>query len=126
MQPPQQCYDNAVHHKAMSYQSIDQNLADMKGCVASGYPFVFGLADYESFESQEVASTGDVPVPGTGDAVVGGHCVVAAGYDDEDASFVCRNSWGSGWGDAGYFYVPYAYLLNNNLSNYFRTIRVVE
>ena len=39
MQPPQSCYDDAIHHKALSYQSIDQNLADMKGCLSSGYPF---------------------------------------------------------------------------------------
>jgi C1A family cysteine protease len=125
-QPSQQCYDNAIHHKALSYQSIDQNLADMKGCLASGYPFVFGFAVYESFESPEVARTGDVPMPGAGEAVVGGHCVMAVGYDDQDALFICRNSWGPGWGDAGYFYMPYAYLIDTNLSNDFWTIRVVE
>jgi C1A family cysteine protease len=125
-QPSQQCYDNAIHHKAMSYQSVDQNLADMKGCLASGYPFVFGFTVYESFESPEVASTGDVPMPGAGEAIVGGHCVMAVGYDDQDALFICRNSWGPGWGDAGYFYMHYAYLLDTNLSNDFWTIRVVE
>ena len=125
-QPSQQCYDNAIHHKALSYQSIDQNLTDMKGCLASGYPFVFGFTVYESFESSEVANTGDVPMPAAGEAVIGGHCVLAVGYDDQDALFICRNSWGPGWGDAGYFYMPYAYLLDNNLSDDFWTIRVVE
>ena len=98
----------------------------MKGCLASGYPFVFGFTVYESFESSEVARTGDVPMPSAEEPVVGGHAVLAVGYDDEDAVFICRNSWGPAWGDAGYFYMPYAYLLDDNLSDDFWTIRVVE
>jgi len=126
MQPPQSCYDDAIHHKALSYQSIDQNLADMRGCLSSGYPFVFGFTVYESFESDAVAKTGDVPMPGTDEQVLGGHCVMAVGYDDQEGKFICRNSWGTSWGDAGYFYMPYAYLLDNNLSDDFWTIRLVE
>jgi len=125
-QPPPQCYDNAIHHKALNYQSVDRNLADMKGCLASGYPFVFGFTVYESFESSEVARTGDVPMPSAEEPVIGGHAVLAVGYDDEDAVFICRNSWGPTWGDAGYFYMPYAYLLDDNLSDDFWTVRVVE
>jgi C1A family cysteine protease len=125
-QPLQSCYDDAIHHKALNYQSIDQNLTDMKGCLSSGYPFVFGFTVYESFESEDVARTGNVPMPSTDEAVVGGHAVLAVGYDDSEARFICRNSWGSAWGDAGYFYMPYAYLLDNNLSDDFWTIRLVE
>jgi C1A family cysteine protease len=124
-QPPQSCYDDAIKHKALSYQSIDQNLADMKGCLSSGYPFVFGFTVYESFESADVARTGNVPMPGADERVLGGHAVLAVGYDDDESRFICRNSWGSEWGDAGYFYMPYAYLLDNNLSDDFWTIRVV-
>ena len=58
--------------------------------------------------------------------IVGGHAVVAVGYDDSDRVFICRNSWGEGWGDAGYFYMPYAYLLDNNLSDDFWTVRLVS
>jgi C1A family cysteine protease len=125
-QPPQTCYDNAIHHKALNYQSVDRNLADMKGCLASGSPFVLGFTVYESFESADVARTGDVPMPGAGEKILGGHAVLAVGYDDEDRVFICRNSWGPAWGDAGYFYMPYAYLLDDNLSDDFWTIRVVE
>jgi C1A family cysteine protease len=124
-QPPQQCYDDAVKHKAMSYQSVDQNLSDMRGCLASGYPFVIGFTVYESFESDEVARTGNMPMPGSGEAILGGHCVLVVGYDDEERLFICRNSWGDKWGDAGYFYMPYAYLLDDNLSDDFWTIRLV-
>ena len=126
VQPPQSCYDDAVKHRAVLYQSVDQNLADMKGCLASGYPFVFGFTVYASFETDEVARTGNVPMPGFGENPVGGHAVLAVGYDDEDRLFICRNSWSDKWGDAGYFYMPYAYLLDDNLSDDFWTIRIVQ
>jgi len=51
---------------------------------------------------------------------------MAVGYDDQEGKFICRNSWGTSWGDEGYFYMPYAYLLDNNLSDDFWTIRLVE
>jgi C1A family cysteine protease len=126
MQPTKACYDDAVKHKALQYQSIDQNLADMRGCLSSGYPFVYGFTVFPSFESQEVASSGNVPMPGPDERPIGGHAVMAVGYDDEDQLFIVRNSWGDQWGDAGYFYMPYAYLLDNNLSDDFWTIRLVE
>ena len=125
-QPPQSCYDYAVKHRAVLYQSISQNLSDMKGCLVSGYPFVFGFTVYESFESKAVAKTGDVPMPNIGqERLLGGHAVLAVGYDDEERLFICRNSWGDQWGDAGYFYMPYAYLLDDNLSDDFWMIRLV-
>ncbi len=98
----------------------------MKGCLFSGYPFVYGFTVYESFESEDVARTGNVPMPSPGERVVGGHAVLAVGYDDDEGMFICRNSWGAEWGDAGYFYMPYAYLLDDNLSDDFWTIRLVE
>jgi C1A family cysteine protease len=125
IQPPQSCYDDAIEHTALEYQSVDQNLADMKGCLSSGYPFVFGFTVFPSFESVEVARTGDVPMPGAAERAIGGHAVLAVGYDDEDGLFICRNSWGPDWGDSGYFYMPYAYLLDDNLSGDFWTIRLV-
>jgi C1A family cysteine protease len=124
--PPQSCYDDAVQHKALLYQSIDQNLSDMKGCLATGYPFVFGFTVFSSFESQEVANTGNVPLPSPDEDQLGGHAVMAVGYDDDDKVFICRNSWGPGWGDAGYFYMPYSYLLDDNLADDFWTIRLVQ
>jgi C1A family cysteine protease len=98
----------------------------MKGCLASGYPFVFGFTVYQSFESQEVAQTGHASMPLSGEQAVGGHAVVAVGYDDSQNWFVVRNSWGTSWGMKGYFTLPYSYLLNANLSDDFWTIRVVS
>lgn len=124
--PSPQCFADAVIHKALSYQSVDQNLADMKGCLSSGYPFVFGFTVYPSFESEDVARSGVVPMPGADESPIGGHAVMAVGYDDSRNMFIVRNSWGPGWGMTGYFYMPYAYLLDDNLAADFWTIRLVN
>lgn len=125
IQPPASCYAAARQYEALQYQSVDQNLADLRGCLASGYPVVFGFTVYNSFETPQVAQTGDVPMPSGTDSPIGGHAVLAVGYDDEDQLFICRNSWGPGWGDAGYFYMHYSYLLDNNLSSDFWKISLV-
>jgi C1A family cysteine protease len=125
-QPPQACYDQAVQHKALNYRSITQNLADMKGCLAEGYPFIFGFSVYESFEEYDKWKDWTTPMPGHDERIIGGHAVLAVGYDDEEQVFIVRNSWGQGWGDAGYYYMPYAYLIDDNLSDDFWTIRLVQ
>ena len=98
----------------------------MKACLASGYPFVFGFTVYESFESDAVAQSGHAPMPGPGEKVLGGHAVMAVGYDDSQQWFIIRNSWGTEWGMEGYFTLPYDYLANDNLSDDFWTIRIVQ
>jgi len=100
-------------------------LNQMKGCLASGYPFVFGFTVYESFESDQVAKTGVAPMPATNEKVLGGHAVLAAGYDDGSQRFLVRNSWGPDWGMGGYFTLPYAYLTDANLADDFWTVRMV-
>jgi C1A family cysteine protease len=124
--PPEQCYTDALQHRAISYQRVARNQHQMKACIASGYPFVLGFSVYESLESDEVARTGVVPMPESGEALLGGHAVVAVGYDDEEQRYLCRNSWGEGWGQAGYFTLPYAYLASRGLSSDFWTIRTVQ
>ena len=101
-------------------------LSQFKGCLADGYPFVFGFTVYESFESAEVGRTGVLKMPKPGEGVVGGHAVLGVGYDDTAQRFIVRNSWGRGWGQKGYFTMPYSYLLTNNLSDDFWTIRLVH
>jgi C1A family cysteine protease len=98
-----------------------------KGCLAEGKPFVFGFTVYTSFMSDEVNSTGVVPMPDTWkDRVLGGHAVLCVGYDDDQSQFIVRNSWDEDWGNNGYFYMPYAYLLNDSLSDDFWVIAWVE
>ena len=123
--PPVRAYRDALGDRAVSYQSLVQDLNQMKGCLASGYPFVFGFTVYQSFESVSVAKTGHAPMPGWGERPVGGHAVMAVGYDDQAQWFVVRNSWGPVWGMKGYFTLPYSYLIQPRLSSDFWTIRLV-
>jgi len=124
--PPNNCYSDASQHVVKLYQRLVQELGTMKGCLASGYPFVFGFTVYESFESQTVAQTGIVPMPKTSEAVLGGHAVLCVGYDDTSEQFIVRNSWGDGWALKGYFRMPYAYMTARRLASDFWTIRTVE
>jgi len=124
--PTAACYKTALDHQAVSYQRLTQNLLQMKGCLASGYPFVFGFTVYESFESPRTAETGVATLPRPDEHVVGGHAVLAVGFQDAQQRFIVMNSWGTGWGDAGFFTIPYAYLIDDNLSADFWTLRVVE
>jgi C1A family cysteine protease len=124
--PAKSCYDEASKHLAISYQRVLQTLNQMKGCLAAGYPFVFGFTVYESFESAAVAKSGQANLPLAGEKVLGGHAVMAVGYDDATQRFTVRNSWGTGWGKKGYFTLPYAYLTDSSLADDLWTIRVVE
>jgi len=113
--PSKKSYADALRHTISVYKRIT-SLNDMKGCLASGFPFVFGFSVYESFESEAVSRTGIVPMPAAGERVLGGHAVMAVGYDDGTKRFLVRNSWGSEWGMQGHFTMPYQYLANPNLA----------
>ena len=123
--PPKVCYVKARMYKAVSYQRLVQDLNQLKGCLASGYPFVCGITVYQSFESQQVAQTGHASLPTADEQAIGGHAILVVGYDDANQWFIIRNSWGDGWGMQGYFTIPYAYLLDSNLASDFWTIRVI-
>jgi len=124
--PSPAAYKDAAKHPAVLYQRVARDLQQMKGCLASGYPFVLGFSVYESFESQAVATTGRMPMPKPEETLIGGHAVVAVGYEEAREWFVVRNSWGPHWGIDGYFTMPFAYLGDANLSDDFWTIRLVQ
>ena len=124
--PSAAAYRDGARHEAILYQRLRQSIDQLKGCLAEGYPFVFGFSVYESFESRKVARTGEVPLPGPAETLLGGHAVVAVGYDDPQQRFIIRNSWGTSWGADGYGTMPYAYLLDGGLSDDFWTITLVE
>ena len=120
--PTSKCYTDALGHKISLYQRLN-TLSDMKNCLAAGVPFVFGFTVYDSFESSTVAKTGVVNLPAKTEKVLGGHAVCAVGYDDSTNRFIVRNSWGTSWGQKGYFTIPYDYLANRNLSDDFWQIQ---
>ena len=122
LKPTEVCYGDGLAHQVTSYQRID-TLDEMRMCLADGFPFVFGFTVYESFESPIVAETGKLNMPEQTERVLGGHAVLAVGYDDGTKQFIVRNSWGTGWGLKGYFTIPYDYLANHDLSRDMWTIR---
>jgi C1A family cysteine protease len=124
--PSAACYRSALDHQVLSYQRLSQTLSQMKGCLASGYPFVHGFTVYQSFETSEVAQSGIAPLPGLGESVLGGHAVMVVGYDDSQQRFITMNSWGTKWGMKGFFTIPYAYLTDPGLAADFWTVRIVE
>ncbi|MGD0615744.1 MAG: C1 family peptidase, partial [Verrucomicrobiota bacterium] len=123
--PPKKCYVAALGHRVVLYQRLVPTLNQLRACLASGYPFVFGFTVYESFESPAVARTGHAPMPKPGEPAMGGHAVMAVGYEDSKQWFVLRNSWGFNWGMHGYFTLPYTYLIDSQLADDFWTIRLV-
>ena len=117
VKPPTKAYTNGTKHKAIKYANILNTLNGMKQSLVSGCPFILGITVYSSFETMAVERTGMVPMPSKRDSILGGHAVVCVGYDDSKQRFIMRNSWGPLWGDKGYFYLPYAYLLNIDLAS---------
>lgn len=120
--PTPRCYLDASSHKVIQYARLN-TLEDMRTCLADGFPFVFGFAVYDSFESDEVAKTGIIPMPNKSEQLLGGHAVMTCGYNDDNKTFIVRNSWGIEWADKGYCYMPYNYLTDRNLSDDLWTIR---
>jgi hypothetical protein len=85
---PMPAYMEGAEHEAISYERIPRDLFVMKSCLASGYPFVFGFTVYDSFETQEVATTGEVPLPDSEEKVLGGHAVMACFTKDTKISLL--------------------------------------
>jgi C1A family cysteine protease len=122
VEPPAFCYAFAQNYKTIRYYRLDpiaaspdQILKNIKRFLAAGLPCMFGFSVYSSIPGIG-AGTGDIPFPQSGDSLLGGHAVVAVGYDDtkkignEQGALLIRNSWSTGWGDAGYGWLPYAYV----------------
>jgi C1A family cysteine protease len=123
-------YAFAQNYQTISYYRLDPPetpkdvlLSRIKTFLAAGLPSMFGLSVYTSIEQAE--KTGAIPYPIQGEKLLGGHAVIAVGYDEKiriknsnpeaqetTGALRIRNSWGSEWGDEGYGWLPYAYVLN--------------
>lgn len=136
VKPSDTAYTNALPYRIHSYYSLDgttpsQTLQNLKTCIASGEPFVFGFEVYESFMTEQMAKTGIMPVPNTRtEQLLGGHAVMAIGYDDTVQRFLVRNSWGKHWGlpsslYRGYFTMPYQIWLNGMASDAWTVVKEI-
>jgi C1A family cysteine protease len=123
-EPPASLAAEARRHRISNYRVVPRNLDSMRAVLSNRQTIAFGFSVYESFESQQVARTGIVPVPTRAEKQLGGHEVLLVGYLNDEPNYgLVRNSWGTGWGIKGYFLMPWAYLLDAHLASDFRTIR---
>jgi C1A family cysteine protease len=123
-EPPASLDAEAGQHRISNYKSVPRNVDSMRAVLSNRQTIAFGFSVYESFESQQVAQTGVVPLPTRNEKLLGGHEVLLVGYLKDEPNYgLVRNSWGTGWGIKGYFLMPWAYILDANLASDFRTIR---
>lgn len=92
-------------------------LRDVMTAIAEGYPVVGGFSCYSNMFTPMVDRTGDIPMPSG--FLEGGHCVLFSGYNQTRQKIEFKNSWGEGWGNAGYGSLPFAYVSNPNLATDF-------
>ena len=124
--PVNSCYGSAEKNQVLSYERVAPDLYSMLQCLAGGFPFVFGFSVYESFESAQVSQNGIIPMPALTESQLGGHAVIAVGYDQSKEAFLVRNSWGDTWGIGGYCWMPEDYLANPDLCDDRWVIKLVE
>jgi C1A family cysteine protease len=117
-EPTAFAYAYAANYRSIQYFRLDQPgmtgtdvLQQVKQFLVAGYPSMFGFTVYNFGNSR-----GEFEYPTSDDRVLGGHAVVAIGYDDSrrigshQGALRIRNSWGTDWGDAGYGWLPYEYV----------------
>lgn len=124
--PTDAAYEQAHRFEVLSYRRIAPDLAHMKSCLAEDYPFALGLQVYPSFLTGPHQQATVIPLPGPDEQALGGHAVLAVGYDESKQWLVCRNSWGAAQADAGYFYLPYAYFDEGSRVGDLWSVRTVE
>ncbi|MDB5097892.1 MAG: peptidase [Cyanobacteria bacterium RYN_339] len=116
--PPAASYKAAPEFKLHTSTQL-AGLDDVKSTLAKGRTVAFGFRVYESFRG--IGADGVMPVPGAQDKLLGGHAVLAVGYDDAKKALIVRNSWSPTWGDKGYFYMPYEVAGNASMATDFWT-----
>lgn len=119
--PPKAAWKEALKHRIVTYSKVI-GLVGLKSCLAEGYPVMIGFSVPESMEGAEAARTGVIRYPKKGEDIIGGHAVMAVGYDEATKLVCFSNSWGVGWGDKGFGYLPYEFF-SAALASDFWTVR---
>jgi len=140
-EPSAFCYAFAQNYQSISYYRLDPSgtsttnlLSQIKTNLAGYLPSMFGFTVYNSYT--QAGTTGKLPFPTKGEKIVGGHAIVAVGYDDNmkiknanpgavetKGALLIRNSWGTGWGMAGYGWLPYEYVLKGLATDWWSLIK---
>ncbi|AGA64621.1 papain cysteine protease family protein [Liberibacter crescens BT-1] len=123
-QPSAQAYKDARKYEISSYSRVKQNLYHLQSCLASGHPFTFGFNVFDNWYRKPLATV--IPLPASDSKIIGGHAVLCVGYDNKKQLFKFRNSWGENIGEKGYFYMPYAYILDTKICSDFWMIKAVK
>lgn len=131
-EPSTEAYEHAAHFKIAEAEYIETDLNLWKHTLADGYPIAFCLNTFTSFDNA-TTNRGRVPMPKAYEQEreeEGWHAMLCVGYLDKDQLFIVRNSWGMEWGDQGYCYIPYKYVmhpeLNGNDSWIVRTVEELD
>lgn len=122
--------NNAIEDARRRTVTLYERVRNIQGCInalANGLPVSIGFLVYSSFLNQTVSRTGMMPYPNVArESFLGGHAVLLVGYNNNTRRFIARNSWGVGWGDRGYFYMPYGVIENSAMSSDFWVVRTVS
>ncbi|MFD2520565.1 C1 family peptidase [Emticicia soli] len=116
--PHTNTYEEAANFKVQESKYVPTDLKAWKQCLSEGYPIIFGIALFKGFDSC-TQNKGIVPMPSPDEATRqahGLHAMLCVGYSEVDQMFIVRNSWGEQWGDKGYCYMPYDYVINSKLN----------
>lgn len=126
--PPQAAYDEAKAHRITGYKHI-YSLDALLDALAAGHLVPFGFEVPASFESADMATTGQMRMPAPGEKFIGGHEVFACGYDEDAKVILCGNSWSDKWGmrlkladgveRGGFFAMPFAFAASRKLCDDF-------
>jgi C1A family cysteine protease len=120
--PSEEIYEASFKNKGIEYFKIIPTIVNIKSLLQDKIPIIFGYSVYINFENQ-VIEDNTIKLPKNTDKFIGGDCGVCVGFDDLKKLFIIMNCKGVEWGDKGYFYMPYSYVLNNNLCNNFWIIK---
>jgi len=115
--PPQELFDSATSNTVTTFKQLTQDQDQIKQSLYQGYPVLFTADIFPAFEGTDVGQSGQVPMPSSGETSSGGHALLIVGFDDDKQTFIVRNSWGASWGDQGYCYFPYAYVLDQTYTS---------
>ncbi len=110
VKPSKEVYEKAKENYLIDAFSIENDLKTIKKWLENNEPIAISISIYTNFMSNNSKRTGKIGMPSNEDTLIGGHAVIICGYDDNKREFILRNSWGTYWGDNGYFYFPYEYL----------------